>query len=430
MYDIVALLLRSRTLRLALKNEITNHLGLEVELWEDLEAAAEALKAHPDRYLTAITNPNFGENTNASIDTVFDAQVPCVVLTSSFSEPLRQQLLSQGVADYVVKDQNLVENVARLLHRMQQGRGRTILIVDDSTPARKLARTYLLRLGFQVLEAPDGETALETLDTHDVQLVLTDFEMPGISGADLAANIRAKWGWDEIGVIGLSNSGSYSSLTAEFLKRGANDFLRKPFQPEELSCRVFHNLEMHNTIAKLREERRKAAILATTDVLTGAYNRRAFFSMGEDILKKAAEDGQPAAAVMLDIDHFKRFNDTHGHATGDDVLKATVDACLSVLGEDVLFGRLGGEEFAALFVGISTERVETTCEQMRCAIMNNKVPSPDGDLLQVTSSFGLIHSDGSVALDDLLQHADEALYDAKKEGRNCVVSRTWGACAA
>lgn len=431
MFDTIALLLRSKALQKVFQVEISKRLGLRVAAWDNLDEATAALTSQPDRYLTAITNPHFTEQANASVELVLKTQVPCVVLTASFSEPLRQELLSRGVADYVVKDQNLVDNVTRLLHRMQQGRGKTILLVDDSTVARRTAREYLDRLGFRVLEASDGEAALEAVRSHpEIRLVLTDFEMPGMNGAELASRIRAQWGWDELSIIGLSGSNQYATLTAEFLKRGASDFLRKPFQPEELFCRVFHHLEMHNYIDHLREERQKAAILATTDVLTGAFNRRAFFAQGNTRLTDAAAHQHPVSAVMLDIDHFKKFNDQHGHATGDDVLKSTVDACQSVLGDEALFGRLGGEEFGVLFTGLPPAQVWETCENMRCAIMENQVASPEGALLQVTSSFGLAHSDGQTTLDDLLNHADQALYEAKNSGRNCI--RLWepNVCAA
>ncbi|OPZ22079.1 MAG: putative diguanylate cyclase YdaM [candidate division BRC1 bacterium ADurb.BinA364] len=170
----------------------------------------------------------------------------------------------------------------------------------------------------------------------------------------------------------------------------------------------------------MEEELRR---LATTDPLTGACNRRHFIKTAEEELSRARRYRRPCSMLMLDIDHFKKINDTFGHDAGDRALKALTAACLAALRNTDHFGRLGGEEFAALLPETTGRAALDVAERLRLALANIRVDSDSGTI-QYTVSIGATElREGEDALEDMLKRADEALYEAKNTGRNRVAVR-------
>ncbi|MEW6283038.1 MAG: sensor domain-containing diguanylate cyclase, partial [Candidatus Eremiobacterota bacterium] len=155
--------------------------------------------------------------------------------------------------------------------------------------------------------------------------------------------------------------------------------------------------------------------LACTDGLTGVANRRHFFELGELALRHAVRQDHPLAVILLDVDHFKLFNDTHGHAAGDCALQAVARACLGVLRQSDILGRIGGEEFALVLPGAGQRDAVDAAERLRSSVMEQQVEGQ-----QVTASLGLACRREETRLGALLQRADRALYRAKAEGRNRV----------
>ncbi len=191
------------------------------------------------------------------------------------------------------------------------------------------------------------------------------------------------------------------------------------------------NRLLQDALAEKRELARQLRIsnealkrLAATDVLTGIPNRRAFTQSFQAKLADAAETGHPFSLIMLDIDHFKKVNDTYGHASGDDVLKAVAKRLSDTLREEDVVGRVGGEEFAVLLDGADTSLGKTVAERLRVAIERQPVECRNGRTISVTSSFGGVTTRGRKPPDpdDLLSAADKALYHSKETGRNRV---TW-----
>ena len=161
--------------------------------------------------------------------------------------------------------------------------------------------------------------------------------------------------------------------------------------------------------------------LATVDPLTGAWNRRHFLELANRELERARRYGRPLCALMLDVDHFKRINDTHGHATGDAALVALTDACRITLRSSDLLGRLGGEEFAVLLPETTMENACEVAERLRCAIAAIALPAPAGGTVELTASIGVAAADPQeTSVEKPLSRADEALYRAKAQGRNRV----------
>ena len=159
--------------------------------------------------------------------------------------------------------------------------------------------------------------------------------------------------------------------------------------------------------------------MATIDVLTGAYNRRQFFASASKQLEHARRLSHPLSVIMTDVDHFKKFNDNFGHATGDEVLRHVSALCTTAVGEQGTLGRYGGEEFAVCLPRMDLEQATEVAEKIR-SVVESSVVEDQGRQLSVTLSLGVAQLLPGESLDDVLGRADEALYEAKEKGRNRV----------
>ena len=199
---------------------------------------------------------------------------------------------------------------------------------------------------------------------------------------------------------------------AIFLKNGANDFIAKPFVKEELICRVNNTIEAMENINQIAD-------FANKDFLTGVYNRRYFYENMNEYVAYAEEHMEPYVVAMLDIDHFKKINDTHGHNSGDKVLKTLAKKLIDETKGDDLIARFGGEEFCIILKDISNEDAVKFFVNLRANIANCKVQLKK-EQISFTVSIGVAFSRSDYRLDELLELANEALYRAKENGRNRV----------
>ena len=308
-----------------------------------------------------------------------------------------------------------------------------VLIVDDDPSALALLERHLLDAGYQVHKAENGARALEVLRETPIRLIITDWMMPEIDGLELCRAVRSAEGIGFIYVIILTAHADRRRLVEAF-DDGADDFLSKPFDRHELLARLRAGKRIVELEAGLAERSRtlhrvnaemailnaKLERMATTDELTGLVNRRqAVAKLGEQ-WASAERYGHPLSCIMLDIDHFKKFNDRYGHATGDLVLKEIATVMIeSARGTDTC-GRLGGEEFVVLCPNVDAAGAEACAERIRSSVASHRVNYQEQDLA-VTASLGVAdRDDGMTGPDDLLRAADEALYAAKDAGRNRV----------
>lgn len=346
------------------------------------------------------------------VDYTLQHKLPTIVLTGSFDEARRETLQSKGIVDYVGKEGRFSYQYAvNLVNRLYKNQAIKVLVVDDSDTSRRVICDMLRRHKYEVISAVDGIDAIKVLlENPDVKLLITDYNMPNMDGFELVQNIRVKYEKSDLIIIGLSAEGQ-GGLSAKFIKNGANDFLPKPFNHEEFYCRVMHNVESLELIEQIRDA-------ANRDHLTGAYNRRYFFSKGEDFYEHAKTYGSPLAAVVLDIDHFKRINDSHGHDGGDRVLVAFSNILYETLGR-FLVARAGGEEFFVLLPGIDNEKALSLIDKVRSIVASTPITLAQEDVY-ITFSAGVsnVFSDN---LDEQINLADEHLYRAKEAGRNLVI---------
>ena len=375
-----------------------------------LGEAQVMLETSASLFFAAIVDLNLPDAPDGEIvDLVMAYQLPCIVLSGSYNEQRRDQMLLKGVVDYVLKEsQHSYEYAFRLLHRLESNSQVKILIAEDSEATRHYIRNVLTPHRYQIIDACDGDEALRILkEQPDIDLLLVDHSMPGLSGFELVKLLRQKMKRHELIILGLS-ADTKGSLSAMFIKHGADDFLRKPFCPEELNCRVMSTLERRDLMLALKQA-------AQFDALTGLNNRRAFYQHGQQLFAQAKSGGRDLSVAMLDLDFFKRINDEHGHGSGDAALIAFARALTGAF-PDALLGRLGGEEFALLSQQDATALSETL-DQLRaqCASLKYALGAPP-----LSFSAGIFQG----APDDLenaLHQADMRLYQAKHQGRgrNC-----------
>jgi diguanylate cyclase (GGDEF)-like protein len=287
-----------------------------------------------------------------------------------------------------------------------------ILIVDDVATNVLLLRRMVERIDdTKAVTFTAPAEALAWCEVNEPDLVLLDYLMPEMDGVDFLCRFRAQPHLATIPVVVVTGQEDRPSLYRA-LEAGANDFLTKPVDELELLARARNML-------KLRSATRDLYRLATTDELTGLANRRHFLLRLVDEVARAMRYPQPTALALLDLDHFKRINDTHGHAAGDAVLQVAAGLCREVLRDVDSIGRIGGEEFAVLMPGTDLAGARIVCERLRLAVEQAQVETPSGTV-RPTISIGVAERRPEEDSALLLLRADNALYRAKQNGRNRV----------
>jgi diguanylate cyclase (GGDEF)-like protein len=296
-----------------------------------------------------------------------------------------------------------------------------ILVIDDSRVVVHMAKTILIKRGFQVLFAQDGEAGLQTVMFEHPDLILLDLILPGLDGYQVCRLIKQETATKDIPVIMLTSKASPADKVRG-LEMGATDYLTKPFDEGELVARVNTHLKLKQLYEALQEKNRQLQELANLDGLTGLYNHRFFQETVSRDFQRAHRYHESLSCILLDIDHFKKFNDTYGHQTGDMVLKTLGVLLRQLMRESDLAARYGGEEFALLLYHASPPETLVVGERLRKTIEKHQFRHGDL-LLKVTISAGLASFPHPEIVDakTLIECADKALYRAKKEGRNRIV---------
>ena len=298
-----------------------------------------------------------------------------------------------------------------------------ILIVDDNAMIRSEIKAVLMKDGAftHFMEATDGLTAFKTIMEHPPDLVLCDLVMPGVDGLKFLGLKASRKELEQIPVIILTAEDDLDRK-AEILERGASDYVTKPFHEKELLARVRIHTKLKILQDELLEKNAQLEALSITDPLTGLANRRRLMTRLEEEVTRARRYKTPLAVVMIDIDHFKQVNDTHGHAMGDEVLRNIGAMLKAGVRATDLAARYGGEELTLVLPHTDIPAAVQVAENLRVkfAELEHQL---DGISLHKTISMGVAARDGQGEIphaEDLLKYADEALYRAKQNGRNRV----------
>ena len=289
-----------------------------------------------------------------------------------------------------------------------------ILIADDDPTSVLFLEDMLTEWGYEVVVAADGPAAARILaDPEGPLLAILDWMMPGMDGIDVCRSIRDTVRERYVYMIMLTSRTETEYIVAA-MNAGADDYIGKPFHPEEMQVRV----RAGRRIAELEEELRYRA---TRDALTNIYNRGAIIDVLQKEVARQGREQHAVSVIFCDLDHFKQVNDTFGHLAGDEVLREVTRRMAAVMRPYDAFGRYGGEEMLCVLPNCELAGALEVAERMRAAVAATAVETEAG-AVQITVSIGVatMSRDEAGSLGQLLQRADSALYRAKENGRNCV----------
>ncbi|TCP90588.1 response regulator receiver modulated diguanylate cyclase [Rhizobium sp. PP-CC-2G-626] len=403
----------SRVFSTLIRHEIQNGEAMTVTHCASLGDVTRALECQS--FDVAVLDLNLPDAPNCeALDLVLSHGIPAIVFTGSFNDSTRERVMARGVVDCIIKNErDSVSSVVAAVNRMLSNAGTNVLVADDDAERRQALTSVLREQRFQVTEAMTGQDVLSAVMEGRVDLVISEYAASDLSAQQLLVGLRSYECETTVPIIAMAPQ-SARGQAARFLKAGGADFVERPFDRDEFISRINRSITIHRRIASLQR-------LASRDYLTDLYNRRFFFQEGPRIVEQCFRRNVGSSIAILDIDHFKRLNDTFGHEVGDLVLKAVARTLRNFVGNDHMLARLGGEEFGVLFDGLDISAATLYCEQLRETIARTQVVTDDEDL-SVTVSIGLAPIEQREVFDNYLHAADQFLYMAKHAGRNRIVS--------
>jgi diguanylate cyclase (GGDEF)-like protein len=391
----------SKAFRTFLEREFRN-LDFDVVTATSLEETKEIFEFKTDFFCVVsdycLPDAPYGE----AIDYAINLQQRVIVITGNFDKEIRSSFIEKQILDYILKDSlSSINYVVKLVQRLRNNLNHHALIVDDSPSIRNHIANLLEHQYITTTQAEDGIDGLNNFASNDeITFIIADHNMPIKDGISMIRDIRAKTNGDSVPILGLSGSED-PTLTAQFLKAGANDFINKPFNQEEFYCRVHQTLNLKESADALYK-------MANQDALTGLWNRRYLF---DNYSRCSVHDN----VAMMDIDFFKSVNDTYGHDGGDAVLRDVSKVLQHCLSTSVVV-RFGGEEFCVFNQGDRDEFYHSL-EIARKEVEDLYVIHEE-NVISVTISMGL-SNDGD-NLDSKIISADKLLYQSKENGRNQI----------
>ena len=317
-----------------------------------------------------------------------------------------------------------------------------VLIIDDNEDDYLLLKRFL-KSEFDCNYSNGEDDIFEILNKHNPSCVLLDYNLGTKNGIDLLKKIKTDENYSTLPVIMLTNEKN-PAVIIDCMKNGAVDYLLKDSLNEENTIRtVNHALKTANLEKQIQDQQEQILTLSRTDELTGIYNRRFFEEKVLDEIARCNRSNTFFSLTILDVDHFKKVNDTLGHLAGDQILIGIVKSIKKIIRKTDYIGRFGGDEFMILLLELSDnfsedkynahkkrydqirEKIETqTCKiinEIRKTINNKEETDPYTKNTTVTATFGVAFYDKSVSnYDDLISRADKSLYLAKENGRNCI----------
>jgi len=403
----------NKTLAKLISKKIESAIDFQVDIAYSLSEAKLFMKMYT--YFITLLDINLPDAPNGEIvDYAISKKNHVIVLSANIDKEFRQSMLQKNIIDYVNKGGvNDIHYIIQTIKRLQKNQNHTVLVVDDSMVFRKQMQNMLQNLFFNVITVAHGEEALGILSTNqNITLILTDYHMPVMDGLELTYEIRKEHDKNSLGILAVS-SNKDNEVNALFLKTGANDFITKPFSKEEFSCRINNTIEALENIQIVTNH-------ANRDYLTGLYNRRYFFETMATYEEDIVESGEKFAVAMIDIDHFKKINDTYGHDIGDRIIIALSEILRTSTNHRDIVARFGGEEFCMVLKNINRYSALDIFERIRSEIEKFSFSVDKDDFLKFTVSIGVTMHAGE-ALEETINNADMMLYKAKNSGRNQVV---------
>ena len=297
-----------------------------------------------------------------------------------------------------------------------------VLVADDSLVYRRMLEVHLKRWGYEPISLGTGGEALQLLLSGDApRLAILDWMMPEIDGIDVCRQLRQKGHEPYTYIILLTGKDSNEDIVLG-LNAGADDYITKPFEAPELEVRMRAGkriVDLQNELIAAREQLRAEA---SQDPLTGVLNRGALLKILVRDCSRAEREGTPLATLMVDVDYFKKVNDTFGHSAGDAVLVNVAKRMRDMLRPYDALARFGGEEFLLVLPACDAAAAMVVAERVRAAVAEPPIMA-ESRAISVTCSIGVsaVSHGHAVSPATLIEAADMALYRAKNAGRNRVV---------
>jgi two-component system, cell cycle response regulator len=302
---------------------------------------------------------------------------------------------------------------------LDKGALSTVLIAEDDPICRRVLQSRLGNWGFQVITAKDGLQAWEILRQNNApDLIILDWMMPGIDGPELCRRIRESQHVIYPYILLVTGKDETQDVVRG-LEAGADDYLSKPVDPAELRARLQAGKRILTLQHELIQAREELRFQANHDALTGILSRAAILNALDRELQRGARSGTPTGILMMDLDRFKRLNDTYGHLSGDAILKGVAHRINQAVRSYDFLGRYGGEEFLAVLSNCYPDDLRTIAERVRSAVSDMPIDTEIASLAVTVSVGGVVTSHATPGLESLAA-ADAVLYEAKRNGGNRV----------
>lgn len=396
------------------KNEIEKLLSnynCEIEIFEDSDSLFKKLQTKIPTVIILDISP-----LNSSDKTIFQKSIqdydfiPIIAISEKNTLKSQLEAVRLGSRSYFTKPLDftlLCEKLNQILNTFADPY--RILIVEDSVNLADYFSTILEQAGMKTSVVTNPLNIYQALISFKPELILTDLYMPKISGLELAALLRLQPTYESIPIVFLSSEED-KTKQLEAMSLGGDDFITKPVSPEYLIWSVRNRAERYRGLRNL----------VLKDSLTGLYNFTSLLNQLESNLLRAARNSEPLSFVMLDLDHFKRVNDTHGHIVGNQVLKSFALLLQQRLRHSDIIGRYGGEEFALLLPNTSVETALKLCTDLQELFAKERHNIAQCSFT-VTFSAGIASCPPYTSSKDIILGADKRLYRAKEAGRNCII---------
>jgi len=403
----------NQTLANIIVKKIQKELDIEVDVAYKLSEAKLFLKKY-DYFLTLL-DLNLPDAPNGEVvDYALSKGNKVIVLTGNMDKEFRKKMLQKSIIDYVPKKgASDIDYIINKIIRLQKNKNNTILVVDDSMVYRKQLQNMLENMFYKVITVAHGEEALGILEVKpEINLVLTDYNMPVMDGLELTTEIRKKYNKTDLSIIALS-SNENEDVNALFLKAGANDYIAKPFSKEEFSCRIDNTIESLENIQSLLNH-------ANRDFLTGLYNRRYFYNYMHIYEKDALEIGEQFSLAMIGIDNFEHIKKEYGT---DLTQKATIhisNILTSNTNYNDLVSIFSNSEFCIILKKTDEETAIKVAQRLQEEVKKAILNIDTEKILNMSISIGVLTHENDT-IEDTLDQVDMMLYKAKENGSNQLI---------
>lgn len=293
-----------------------------------------------------------------------------------------------------------------------------ILVADDELVSRKILKKTLTSWGYEVILVDNGRDAWNKLKNRDIHMAVLDWIMPGMTGPEICRKVR-RLQKDRYTYLILLTAKQSQEDTIKGLMEGADDFIKKPFNPAEMKARLLNGKRIIDLESQLLRTQKKLHDLATLDGMTKLWNRDTILQILEEEIIRSSRDGFPVGTIMIDIDNFKIINDTYGHLAGDAVLIETAVRLQNNVRRYDKVGRYGGDELFIILPNCHIPSLERISARIQKAIEEKLFQVPDAEI-PVTISVGGSSSEfrSDITAETMISSSDHALLEAKKKGRN------------